>query len=276
MILCIVIRKKVIAIEFEHIKTVQHNMGNGITEPKLSMTDGNVPVVVKTYNGPEGSLVLFNEYLCYRLAILLDISMPYSGVCIIDQNTVIYNGCVEPAQYGYGFYSTYLNKAATLVETVIPLMQNKDDFYKILLFDHVIFNTDRNPGNLLVQYYKNNIILQVIDHSHVFINQAIWDASCLKRGMQEKDYFSTKILDYNDYLYSMFYRNMSVAENNFKDLKESFRSKITEDTLYSVISDIPKEWLPSEEDIDVLVEYLHYRIEHLDDICVTIINHLKK
>lgn len=72
------------AIRFEHIKTVQHNIGNGITEPKLGMTDDNTPVIIKTYNGPEGSLVLFNEYFCYRLAILLDIPMPVSGICTID------------------------------------------------------------------------------------------------------------------------------------------------------------------------------------------------
>jgi hypothetical protein len=38
-------------------------MGNGITELKLAMTDDNIPVIIKTLNGPEGSLVLFNEYV---------------------------------------------------------------------------------------------------------------------------------------------------------------------------------------------------------------------
>ena len=51
MSLNIIKRKKVIAIRFEHIKTVQHTISNGITEPKLGMTDGNIPVVIKTYNG---------------------------------------------------------------------------------------------------------------------------------------------------------------------------------------------------------------------------------
>ena len=74
--LYIITRRKVLAIRFEHIKVVQYNIGNGITEPKLATTDANTPVIVKTYNGPEGSLVLFNEYLCYKLAILLDIPMP--------------------------------------------------------------------------------------------------------------------------------------------------------------------------------------------------------
>ena len=50
------------------------------------MIDDNIPVVVKTYNGPEGPLVLFNEYFCYRLAILLDIPMPISGICLYANN----------------------------------------------------------------------------------------------------------------------------------------------------------------------------------------------
>ena len=161
------------AISYKHISVVQHNMGNGATEPKFAMTDDNTPVVVKTNNCPEGNLILFNEYFCYRLSILLDIKMPISGVCMIDNETVIYDNCVNTNQLGLGFYSTYLHKSTVLIPTIINMMQNKEDFIKILLFDHLIFNTDRNPGNLLVQYYKKNITLQVIDHSHVFINQAI-------------------------------------------------------------------------------------------------------
>lgn len=269
-------RKKVIAIRYKHIKTVQHDIGNGITEPKLAMTDDNTPVVIKTYNGPEGPLVLFNEYFCYRLAILLDIPMPISGICLIDQDTFVYNNCITPSHYGYGFYSTYLNKSVTLVDTIIPLVKNKEIFYRILLFDHIIFNTDRNPGNLLVQYYKSNITLQVIDHSHVFINQAIWDASCLKRAISERDYFHTNVIENNKILYSMFFHNMSIKEENFSDIKVSFRNKITDEILRSFISDIPHEWLPPDRDIDALVEYILYRVEHIDEICTTILNYLNK
>ena len=79
-------------------------------------------------------------------------------------------------------------------------MRNKEDFVKILLFDHIIFNTDRNPGNLLVRFCKNDVSLKVIDHTHVFISQALWDASCLKRAMEENDLLDTKVLEYNSYL----------------------------------------------------------------------------
>ncbi|WP_022768262.1 HipA family kinase [Butyrivibrio sp. NC2007] len=263
-------------IQNEHIKVVFHNIGNGITEPKLAMTNENEMVVIKTNNGPEGTLVLFNEYLCYRLANLLGIPMPDSGVCIIDNDTEVYDKCVSERQLGYGFYSTYLNKSVVLVESIVPLINNKDDFYKILLFDHIIFNTDRNPGNLLVQYYKNSVILWAIDHSHVFINQAIWDARCLTTAMREKDYFSSKILEENNELYSMFFRNISVGEKILCNYRNSFVDIITEDKLYDIVEEIPEEWLPAKDDIDALICYILYRIAHFDDICVTILKYLGK
>ena len=264
------------AIKFEHIKTVQHNLGNGNTEPKLAMTDNNTPVIIKTFNGPEGPLVLFNELFCYRLAIMLDLKMPASGVCLIDQQTVIYNNCVNANQLGYGFYSTYLNKAIPLVETIVPLIKNKEDFYSILLFDHIIFNHDRNPGNLLVQYYKNDIQLQVIDHSHVFINEAIWDTHCLQRAIQEKDYFSTQVLEENQYLYGMFFRTLSATKEKFNDIITQFQDKITEDSLRNILTDIPKPWLPPKENTDTLIKYILYRVKHLDDICETIVHFIHK
>ncbi|RRK30528.1 hypothetical protein EBB54_03375 [Schaedlerella arabinosiphila] len=47
-------------------------MNIGITEPKYAILDDGSQVVVKLSRGPEGNLVLFNEYVCYRLAILID------------------------------------------------------------------------------------------------------------------------------------------------------------------------------------------------------------
>lgn len=269
-----ILRKRVFNINIMHIKTVQHTLGNGITKPKFSITEDNIPVVIKEFNGSEGNLVLFNEYFCYRLAILLEIDMPISGICLVDSDTEIMNEDFSKKNYGYGFYSTYLHKVAPLVDTIIPTMKNLNDFFKILLFDHIIFNTDRNPGNLLVQYYKNNITLKVIDHTHVFINQAIWDKDCLRRGMEEKDYYSTKILEYNNYLYSMFFNNLKFKIQNIQNEVNSFKDKITYDIMRDIINDIPKEWLPKECDINKLLEYILYRVDHLEDICITIRKYL--
>jgi len=266
----------VIVIKYEHIKTIQHNIGNGITEPKFATTDSNTLVVIKTLNGPEGNLVLFNEYFCYRLAILLGIKMPTSGICYIDNNTEILSTNVTNANRGFGFYSTYLLKVIPLIETIISLIKNKEDFYKILLFDHLIFNTDRNKGNLLVGYSKSNIFLYAIDHSHVFINQAIWDASCLKRGIANKDYFSTKILENNKYLYNMFLKTMPFDISIIKSLIPLFQTSITRTFMENIIESIPKDWIPENKDIKALFEYLIYRLEYLEDISITIHNYIKK
>lgn len=183
----------------EHISIIQHNVDNGVTEPKYALTDENTIVVIKTLNGAEGNLVLFNEFFCYRLALLIGLPMPISGICLVDGNTVDYNNTITPKQRGLGFFSTYLDKSIVLNDNIIALINNKEDFYKLIMFDHVVFNTDRNKGNLLVQYKKNNISLRVIDHTHVFINQAIWDSYCLKRGMVERDFLSTKVIEYLEF-----------------------------------------------------------------------------
>ena len=265
-----------IVIKFQHIRTIQHDVGNGITNPKLAITDENVLVIIKTFNGPEGQLVLFNELFCYRLAILLGLPMPPSGVCLVDKNTEVYNNCINDDQYGYGFYSTYLHKSTVLVETIISLITNKEVFYRIVLFDHIIFNSDRNPGNLLVQYYKNNVSLMVIDHSHVFINQAVWDDNCLNRAIDEKDYYSTRVLEDNSILYGMFFRHLTITEECFEGIKEEMKNIVTEESLRSIVSDIPKEWLPPDRNIEALIRYILYRVEHIDDITITILNYLRR
>lgn len=251
-------------------------MGLGITEPKFAFLDNDIQAVVKVYNGVEGNLVLFNEYLCYRLAILIGLEMPNSGICLLDKETKIMNRATNESNEGYGFYSTYLNKATKIVSPIISLIKNKDDFYKIILFDHIIYNTDRNEGNLLVQYYKNNILLKVIDHTHVFKNGAIWDKYCLHDGIKEKDYFSTDIMDRNSVLYGMFFEHISYNKDVCKSLIPSFRQHIRNDKISEIIHEMPNKWLPEQNDQEALKLYLLYRIEHLEDIIETIDRYLKR
>ncbi|MCM1174115.1 MAG: hypothetical protein NC341_03585 [Blautia sp.] len=211
------------------------------------------------------------------MAILLDIPMPYCGIGMMDENTEILDPCIASERnYGYAFYSTYIPKTTKLLPSVIHLMRNKEDFIKVLLFDHIIFNKDRNEGNLLVRFYKNDISLKVIDHTHVFINGAIWDGNCLKRAIKENDLFSTEVLEWNERLYSMFYRNMSVTENALVQNSVPFVNKMNDDTIRKFIEECPKEWrLPVKEE-DILIEYLMYRTEHIGVIISTIVNYLKR
>ena len=256
------------------ISQLCYNIKIGSTEPKFAILEDGTPVITKLYNGPEGNLVLFNEYLCYRLAILLDIPMPRSGVCILDNSSEIQDKKIaDTCNYGKAFFSEYMPKVTKLLPSIIGKMRNKEDFVKILLFDHIIFNTDRNPGNLLVRFCKDDISLKVIDHTHVFINQTFWDANCLKRAMSENDLLNTKVLEYNAYLYQMFFQNFSITKEMLEKESLVFKSKIKRDIIIEFIRCIPDEWKPKQKDLDELVNYILYRVDNLNVIISTIITY---
>lgn len=253
-----------------------YNYSIGITEPKFAILEDGTQVITKLMNGPEGNLVLFNEYLCYRLAILVDIPMPHSGICIFDESTEIQDlGIANPDNYGRAFYSEYMPKTTKLLPSIIDKITNKNDFLKIILFDHIIFNTDRNAGNLLVRFYINDISLKVIDHTHVFINQAIWDANCLRRAMKENDLMKTNVMEENKYLYDMFIHNISVTKELLEKESLVFKNRINSDIMIGIIKSIPDEWKPKQKDIDALVEYIMYRIQNIDTIISTILTYIR-
>lgn len=263
-------------IKEKHIAQIHYNMNIGVTEPKYAILDDGSQIVVKLSHGPEGNLVLFNEYVCYRLAILIDIPMPYCGICVMDAKTEVFDSNIASSiNYGYAFYSTFMPKTTKLLSSIIRLMRNKEVFIKVLLFDHMIFNRDRNEGNLLVRFYKNDVSLKVIDHTHVFINGAIWNSNCLKTAMKENDLFSTEVLEYNERLYSMFYRNISVTKEALEEAGIEFKNGINSDVINKILEECPQEWRPTREDEEVLVEYLMYRINHFDVIISMIMNYIK-
>lgn len=256
------------------ISQLCYSMNLGSTEPKFAILEDGTQVVTKLYNGPEGNLVLFNEYICYRMAILLDIPMPRSGICILDASSEIQDGkLANEHNYGRAFFSEYMPKVTKLLPSIIGKMRNKEDFVKIILFDHIIFNTDRNPGNLLVRFCKDDVSLKVIDHTHVFINQTFWDANCLKRAMEENDLLDTKVLQYNAYLYEMFFHNFSITKEMLEKESLVFKSKISRDIILEFISIIPEEWKPNQKDLDELVKYILYRVDNLDVIISTILTY---
>lgn len=249
----------------------------GVTEPKYALLSDGTQSIVKLSNGPEGNLVLFNEYLSYRLAILLDIPMPVSGICVMNETTEIQDPAIASSQnYGKAFFSTFMPKTTKLIPSIISLMKNKEDFIKLLLFDHIIFNSDRNEGNLLVRFYKGDISLKVIDHSHVFINQALWDSACLERAIEENDLLSTRVLEYNERLYGMFYHNLLINKEILQEQSYIFQSKLSYDIISGLVQSVPEEWRPNQKDIDSLIKYLMYRVDNLNVIISTILNYIKK
>ena len=127
----------------------------------------------------------------------------------------------------------------------------------------------------MVRFYKDDVLLKVIDHTHVFINGAIWDSGCLNRAMKENDLLSTEILKCNERLYNMFYRNVSITKGVLEQASVEFKNKINCDVIKKYIEECPPEWRPVQESENVLVEYLMYRINHINVIISTILNYIK-
>lgn len=232
--------------------------------------DDDTVVILKYYREDIGKLVLFNEYFCYRLAETIGLPVTQSGICIINNKTIDNNHVLRPESYGYAFYSAYVS-STIFKQGIINHLRNKEMFYRLLVFDHVIFNIDRNEFNLLTTFSKEDTSFTVIDHSHVFKNGTIWDANCFKYGMEDKDYLSTEILEANSKMYGMFFQNMSFDEQLLLDEAKRINGKITRNLLDRIISEIPESWLPCERDVLALKEYLLYRNKHILDISQMII-----
>ena len=156
---------------------------------------------------------------------------------------------------------------------IIRLLSNIDIFYSLLLFDHIIYNKDRNIFNLLTTYTKTDISFRLIDHSHVFKNETLWNAHCFKIGMTDFDITDIDIVTSNYDLYSMFLHSMNFSKEKLYNSREIFKTSINEFMLRSIINEIPPEWGLNRKDSDALIEYLLYRLDNITPICDTICKH---
>ena len=79
--------------------------------------------------------------------------------------------------------------------------------------------------------------------------------------MEENDLLDTKVLEYNSYLYGMFFHNFSVTKEMLEKESFVFKSRINRDIIMGII------------DIDELVNYILYRVNNLDVIISTILTY---
>lgn len=258
-----------------HLKEIDYILTNGCTNPVRSRLDTNATVIVKLFNNEQGNLTLVNEYICYKLALALRLPVVKSGICICDSETIDKNNCISSDNYGPCFYSTYLDKSTPLKSGIIRLLSNINVFYSLLIFDHIVYNKDRNIFNLLTTYTKKDISFRLIDHSHVFKNETLWDSNCFKYGMEDFDVNDTDILSSNENMYTMFLQSINFEKDKLYDATKIFKQEINNSTLQTIISEIPDEWELKKSESDALIEYLLYRVTNIEYICNTICNYLK-
>lgn len=255
-------------MNFLHVDKVLGRVGNGVTDPLDASLNSGERVIIKPFNNIQGNLVLFNEYICYRMCEKLDIPIPEAGIAILDEKTECLSeqALYSSDNYGYAYFSKRIDKATVVNRGIIHRISNKDDFYKIILFDHLVYNKDRNKGNLLVTSGRS-IKLYAIDHSHVFKNQAIWDRYCLQAGMNSDDFNDIDIMESNQKTYNYFWEYLKKDSAILLQLAEEFRTRINYTDLEMFINELPESWKIFAGDAIALQEYLIYRLNHLEDMC---------
>lgn len=263
----------------EKVESILREQNVGITEPyiaQLRNSSGIFTAFIKVKGNPEGVLCLVNELVSYRLASIVGLTMPASGVAVIDADTSdnTFKVTCDKTNIGSCFFSTQIEKGLTLNQNAVKHVDNDDIFEKIILFDHLIYNKDRNLGNLLLSSSKSRKVLYAIDHTHVFKNQAVWDSYALERGMNENDYMDTSILESNG-VYDLFFTKRRITFSSLQEVALFFQSKFKEQTIENILEDLPQDWAIEERNLVALRKYLLYRLSHLLDMCRMITDYWK-
>lgn len=260
---------------YNRVKKIEYPINNGCTEPFRAILEDDSYAVIKLFNNVMGNLVLLNEFVCYHLAKKVGLRIPSGKPCVIDENTIDEEKFLKPENMGLCFASQYLMNAVILNVGIIKKLDNCDDFYKLVLFDHLIYNKDRNIGNLLTRLSKKDSHLYVIDHTHVFKNETIWCARDLNSGISNYDIADNDILESNETCYSLFFYNENLKEEKLKAAAEVFKKKLNYGIICDIIAGIPDEWKCCDKDLEALSKYLDYRLKNIDEFCELIIKSRK-
>lgn len=237
----------------------------GKTTPFLVQTDNGF-YVVKHKNNDDGPRVLANEFVCYKLARLLDIPIPNAALINIDQRTIEADNKLQELNVkpGLHFGSEFIKKAQTYIQP--PLLEriiNHEDIPSIILFDQIIYNNDRtnNPGNLIIDIKEKKIL--AIDHSHPFKLGALWDKRQLESISEEQ---ISLVRDFHGQNYKVLLKYVNGHSPFNKILRRI--SDISEEKIDWCLEQIPDEWNISEEDTQGLKSFILDRIHKVEDILI--------
>ncbi len=225
----------------------------------------------KFYEGNEGPRELVNEFIGFELAKLLNLPIPNAALVKINNDFEAYIGGemkIISSSHKYAFGSKEIASAtATLSDKFIRECQNKQDLLPIIVFDHLVGNSDReyNLGNILYRY-KDKIIF-IIDHGRIFDVGTLWDQyTCRQRKNEEiilKDFTPNS-------LYGKIMDNVDLTV--YKDECIQRFSKIRKEDIINVFNSIPSEWECNDIDKNEGIEFMWIRFQKYEYILNKILN----
>lgn len=247
-----------------NIVEIKNKLGNGCTVPYVVWCDDGKTYVVKFPGNPQGTKALVNEFIASRLCNYL--KLPIIEYNLIDIKLENYNSIIDDEiEYveGTAFGTVYDDNLLTVLNPwMISNSSNKYDAIKILIFDLLIGNYDRNKGNLMINSVTKKVFM--IDHTHIFGLGTIWDEYQLPRLTNEQ--FSISQLhqfNYSNIISSLifdqeFYIQLNKFVNMVKNIDSSFVEKI--------MDEIPKGWKVNTKEKEQLCNYIIRRFSRIDEI----------
>ncbi|MYL45074.1 hypothetical protein GLV94_05415 [Virgibacillus halodenitrificans] len=253
-----------ITIPTYNVQKLEREIQNGKTNPLLFQTDRGF-FVVKSKDNVDGSKVLVNEFICYKLAKLLGVPIPDAALINIDKKTieadqVLMKKNISP---GLHFGSEFVKKAQPSVQPpLIDIINNQEDIPSIILFDQIIYNNDRteNQGNLLIDLKEKRIL--AIDHSHPFKLGVLWNSEELSKIQKEK---ICLVRDFHGQNYRVLLRYVN-GHSPFNKIR-SLINGIKFEHIDWCFEQLPEEeWDLNIEDKIALKEFIWHRINNVEHL----------
>ncbi len=238
-------------------------VGRGVTAPHIFFADDGKAYVVKFQSNRLGTKVLVNEWLAAALGQRWQLCFPPAGMLYLSQAVIDQGHLTGHVQPGIHFGSRFLSDCRYLNRGLLHKAVNKADMAGVILFDHLFNNVDRtrNPRNLLVQPTAEGWRIYAIDHSHLFF-RARWTPEFLGK-------LAERIVINGQRSFGALLRHYLQADDFLPFLRHI--EATTDADFAGIINEIPREWLPGDEERDVLINWLcrrrGYAAEIVDQLC---------
>ena len=246
------------------IKKIERKVGLGVTKPYIVELENGKRYVAKFPGNPEGDRALINEYVCGSLGKLLGLPIPDYQLVKVNNIDDFKNSLTDiKLVNGTVFCSEFLEKANPIPSyCALTSIDNKIDVIKTLIFDVVIGNNDRNPGNFLINFKNKSFV--VIDHSHVFINGVLWNEKSLSEEIGKE--IDISMMSPKSFEISKQLLNIIDNKNDIYDFVDKIKN-IESKALYDIVNSIPNDWVISDEEKNLIVSFLIDRMNRVHIIC---------
>lgn len=218
----------------------------GRTHPFTVLCDDGHEYIIKMKNEfTYTHKVEFNELIAYRLAKLMDLSIPTAKIVFLPQSIINSDANLSNihAVPGPCFASEFHKGTTTLTRNIFDVAKNLNEIPGMFLFDEIILNDDRwsNWGNLFYDLSSSKILL--IDHSDIFKNGQVWTSYELKSYQCLPPV--TVTLDGPNYDIAKDYVK---GKSPFESI-EKLVNGLSDNQIDSLFKNIPPEWIKSSEDV---------------------------